>query len=458
MENYYQVLGLKRGADQKEIKRAYFRLIREHTPEKDPQGFEKIRTAYEQLKADESRGEEPYFPPMQTKIEQSFLDQILQARKEQDLTLSRDTAEEARKRFPRTRRFLYEQMLSQRLCHNTGKAVKSAEQLVKEEPDNKWFRRELAVCYLERGYVNKAFPAFVKAYKLGCRDLDFILMFSRQCSEYGEDAFGLAVLLEHLDRHGSWRPDEMDLAQELFGGLLSLSTFSGTREKEVFQALAGFVRTYKGVLREDSAKWAGMIRYGIHLCDYESAALKEGMSLLKELLAHSPEKDRQEIRGRLDDLEWREIESDKKLNRALAGMYHAIFLTQEEVKQYAWTDMRLCMIEERGEILEQEAYLKEQYPEFWEKIRDFLRLLAGDEESISRLKLRLQKEYQRFSGYSGGAYYEWYPQEKARFQGIQIASGEGTYVRQTKKIGRNDPCPCGSGRKFKQCCMSKGIY
>jgi SEC-C motif-containing protein len=25
-------------------------------------------------------------------------------------------------------------------------------------------------------------------------------------------------------------------------------------------------------------------------------------------------------------------------------------------------------------------------------------------------------------------------------------------VRQGPKIGRNDPCPCGSGRKFKKCC------
>lgn len=22
----------------------------------------------------------------------------------------------------------------------------------------------------------------------------------------------------------------------------------------------------------------------------------------------------------------------------------------------------------------------------------------------------------------------------------------------TKKVGRNDPCPCGSGKKYKQCC------
>jgi hypothetical protein len=27
-----------------------------------------------------------------------------------------------------------------------------------------------------------------------------------------------------------------------------------------------------------------------------------------------------------------------------------------------------------------------------------------------------------------------------------------TYVRQAPKIGRNDPCPCGSGKKFKRCC------
>jgi len=23
------------------------------------------------------------------------------------------------------------------------------------------------------------------------------------------------------------------------------------------------------------------------------------------------------------------------------------------------------------------------------------------------------------------------------------------------KIGRNDPCPCGSGKKFKKCCLNK---
>lgn len=31
---------------------------------------------------------------------------------------------------------------------------------------------------------------------------------------------------------------------------------------------------------------------------------------------------------------------------------------------------------------------------------------------------------------------------------------QGETLVQRTKIGRNDPCPCGSGRKFKKCCIS----
>jgi len=30
-----------------------------------------------------------------------------------------------------------------------------------------------------------------------------------------------------------------------------------------------------------------------------------------------------------------------------------------------------------------------------------------------------------------------------------------TYVRSVPKVGRNDPCPCGSGKKYKKCCMAQ---
>ena len=28
----------------------------------------------------------------------------------------------------------------------------------------------------------------------------------------------------------------------------------------------------------------------------------------------------------------------------------------------------------------------------------------------------------------------------------------GTIHNENRKVGRNDPCPCGSGKKYKQCC------
>ena len=33
-----------------------------------------------------------------------------------------------------------------------------------------------------------------------------------------------------------------------------------------------------------------------------------------------------------------------------------------------------------------------------------------------------------------------------------------TIVREYKKIGRNDKCPCGSGKKYKNCCLGSGKY
>jgi hypothetical protein len=34
------------------------------------------------------------------------------------------------------------------------------------------------------------------------------------------------------------------------------------------------------------------------------------------------------------------------------------------------------------------------------------------------------------------------------------AAGD-TIRREAPKVGRNDPCPCGSGKKYKKCCLSK---
>lgn len=31
-------------------------------------------------------------------------------------------------------------------------------------------------------------------------------------------------------------------------------------------------------------------------------------------------------------------------------------------------------------------------------------------------------------------------------------------VELIEKLGRNDPCPCGSGKRFKRCCLKSGNH
>jgi preprotein translocase subunit SecA len=54
--------------------------------------------------------------------------------------------------------------------------------------------------------------------------------------------------------------------------------------------------------------------------------------------------------------------------------------------------------------------------------------------------------------------------QKMNFQHSQLEASEDqagdgsspqnkaeTFVREERKVGRNEPCPCGSGKKYKQC-------
>jgi SEC-C motif-containing protein len=51
--------------------------------------------------------------------------------------------------------------------------------------------------------------------------------------------------------------------------------------------------------------------------------------------------------------------------------------------------------------------------------------------------------------------------EKAEFRRIDgewlytraVRSGPAPFKTAAPKVGRNDPCPCGSGKKYKQCCL-----
>jgi hypothetical protein len=50
----------------------------------------------------------------------------------------------------------------------------------------------------------------------------------------------------------------------------------------------------------------------------------------------------------------------------------------------------------------------------------------------------------------------WSPREAAELRGEHPGGAQPGGGRKEAKVGRNDPCPCGSGKKFKKCCGAAG--
>ncbi len=48
-----------------------------------------------------------------------------------------------------------------------------------------------------------------------------------------------------------------------------------------------------------------------------------------------------------------------------------------------------------------------------------------------------------------------FPSETQVKRGVRIVHGD---KQLEEKLGRNDLCPCGSGRRFKKCCLKKGCF
>ncbi|MBD5489870.1 MAG: DnaJ domain-containing protein [Lachnospiraceae bacterium] len=460
MNTYYDTLGLEPGASQAEIKKAYFKLVRQYSPESDPEQFQKIREAYEQLKKEGDTLDGPVFPSVSDPWAGKMMEQIDQCRRNGDSEKFRDTCEEAWRLFPQEIQFLYLLVIAQRQCGNTGKAVKNGELLVSKEPDNKWFHKELALSYIERGFTQKAYFACEKAYELGCRDNDFLLTYAMECDEYGEYDKGIQILLGIVKQDRRWAKEDIPELVEAYVGILAMNSMgSGRYLTEVVEGLCRSLEQYKVYLAEYIPELAVMLsRIGVGSDSGadEYQAVRRVFHLMDEAVSEPMAKE--VIRMAKDEFNYRCIVQDERIGEILEAAYEVYFDLadiDERTKKFALTDVQLCMLEEREQTLEQAEILREEYPDYYEKLKDFIRRLQA-EQNLLILKDSLLKTYYRLApDFADGLYFEKYPQEKEKAQGIVISDGASyePYVRSTKKVGRNDPCPCGSGKKYKHCCM-----
>ncbi|MCG3135922.1 MAG: hypothetical protein HMLKMBBP_03698 [Planctomycetes bacterium] len=74
--------------------------------------------------------------------------------------------------------------------------------------------------------------------------------------------------------------------------------------------------------------------------------------------------------------------------------------------------------------------------------------VTKDEEKLTRTPAQREKLAKQIPAGLAAIYRYWLPYRKALHERTLAA----TYQREHPKVGRNDPFPCGSGKKFKKCC------
>ena len=95
------------------------------------------------------------------------------------------------------------------------------------------------------------------------------------------------------------------------------------------------------------------------------------------------------------------------------------------------------------------------FEELWNRATEeivrmlFLLRPITEEDERDLLRTRRQQQPLSYSQPEDTPEPVWQPSQP---QGQQSSAAVKTVVRNTRKVGRNEPCPCGSGKKYKKCC------
>jgi len=458
-----RILGLQPEAGADEIKRAYFRLVRQHPPEKDPEQFQQIRHAYEILKAGPPAVEQQTFPIPENRMVRYCLQQMSILLEDGDANAAAGCLALALEHEPDDPFLLLNLARMQRAAGNPRKSAKTAKRLQELVPDCAEAYVLAADGMYEGGWYKKALPDYRKAYELGWREEDFLIDYAdvAQANRQFETAENLR---RDLLQNTRWNAERIETAIYLF--CCRADGFCHPEEEPALAFLEeyeAFLTSHRRLIRELKTE-PTMPLFLIaetrpKILRFQSVCKK--LDVLLQMAGSLWNAENDIIHASRVHMLCLMLKQDSVLSDYLWRCLATAGLEDEEdrrLQRYAILDSLLCLRKEPEKARKGVKRIRKIYPFFYEEARDYLELLVAGEEMDGQFQ-KFAREYERLSEeYQGGFYYKRYPEEKPLPRGVLAYSDSVPFVRETKKPGRNDPCPCGSGRKFKKCCIGKGIY
>jgi tetratricopeptide (TPR) repeat protein len=429
------VLGVEKNATPEVIKRAYFGKVRQYPPERFPEEFKELRAAYDTLSDAKKRAEYDETGA----LPEAILPLLHQARNASD----RDQHAKAAECYetilclhPELGKIRQEYAQTLEDGGKPGKATEVWEHLCAQCPTNAEYAVALAESYGHRGWGKKALAQYQRALDLDKSNSDSWLALIRYHLDAHEQDEAKALCREALDTMGEKASCGIHLC--------AFMLFEAGDKAFAEACLQHMIRTAKEApLDEDDFERA----LSLVLTRVEAEESIHLFPYVKELAALLPRMD-DDLRERLG---WAERNYDITTieSKGFDSLFHDILVIQNNEDTTPKTQNHLISMEyillaKKDKYSPLLKRLQAEYPDLYDLHKTFFdeALTTTNPASMMRQRKKaLGKSHLRLVEYLEGEEDDdddWEPVETVR--------------RETPKVGRNDPCPCGSGKKYKKCC------
>lgn len=199
MENLYEILQIDNEVDEKEIKKAYIKMLRKYPPEKSPEEFKKIREAYERLSNPISRAEYDAESLYKDEIDELFNNGIEAFENEDYINASTYF----KKILLIEPKLSYAKNMLGLSLFNDEKydaALKQFQELIDINPGNATYYYNLGITYKKIGYIQKAINSLVKANEIDPINDNIIITLSNYYIENLEITKAIEFLKKCIER------------------------------------------------------------------------------------------------------------------------------------------------------------------------------------------------------------------------------------------------------------------
>jgi curved DNA-binding protein CbpA len=427
-------LNIERGADANEIKRAYFSAVKLHSPDSDPQGFKAIRLAYETL----------YDPKKRAEYDGYF---VTSGDVQDDLFAARGLILE--NKYKQAAEFLTE--------------------LSDKNPDSADVKRLLAevLWYLKKSGTADRICAEILGKNPS--DYDTLLLRARiaesmrhidKANDYYNDAVNAdpsnpRAWIEYMHyalRDARWqvsnifyRAMELDINMFRDDYILYLvgthenNLFNNEKYPEYYDKFAEFYINDKNP--EEDVYPHLMALMPRFLDKKELVPFVEKILPVLEKSKQYNDEDEKDFDYIRMTIKLFKLQSDKRIHDVLNDL--TVFLFYNDKDKNEQLGMEIYIVYNLSLLRPSIKVLMYEYPEFF-KLNQAFYLDALNEKKEDYLLDKYIAIHKKIR--PGFNFY---------YDSDEDAEDVTPVKRESPKIGRNDPCPCGSGKKYKKCCGAK---